>query len=134
MACVCVSCKILMVAARCERCLICGIITHASARRSIALSDGGSNVPVSRVKGGGQDGKSFSNQSGIKMFVCQVCLFEQGDWTLHWPSGMIRPTLICFTDPHMQEKKKSLSHHPMSSLDWAAVSIERETRPPWPAP
>lgn len=41
----------------------------------IALIDGSINVPVSNVSGGGQGGKYFSNQSGIKMFVCQVRLF-----------------------------------------------------------
>lgn len=44
------------------------------------------------------------------------CLFEHGDWTLHWPSGMIRPTLICcYTDPHMQKKKS-----PYHIIPWAA--------------
>lgn len=37
--------------------LICEIISSQSAWPSIALSDGWTNVPVSRVIGGGQDGK-----------------------------------------------------------------------------
>lgn len=113
--------------------MFCGIVTNMSAWLSIALSDGSSNVPVSRVMVDRMGSNSVISQASKCLRVRWGCLFEQGDWTLHWPSGMIRPTLICcYTDPHMQ-KKRSLSHHPMSSLDQEAVSIERETRPPWPA-
>ena len=62
---------------------------------------------------------SVISQASKCLCVRLACLFEQGDWTSHCPSGMIRPALICcYTDTHMHTLlgRESLSHHPMSSL------------------
>lgn len=86
---------------------------------------------------------SVISQASPCLCVRLGCLFEQGDWTSHCPSGMIRPASILplYTDTthtlahtytHTLLGRESLSHHPMSSLSRAALSIERETRPPRP--
>lgn len=76
---------------------------------------------------------SVIGQASKCLCVRWGCLFEQGDWTLHWPSGMIRPTLICcYTDPHMQKKEKKWPYH---IIPWAAWperlyrSREKQDRP-----